>query len=82
MSPDEIRAIVREEIREAFKALAAQADNFPGYETDTIEDTAARMLKQVAENVENALRHSPTCKIRNGDRYYWDCDCGAEADVP
>jgi hypothetical protein len=78
VSPEEIRTIVREELREALKVLAAQADAFPGYGTDTIEDTAARMLKQVAENTEYALRHTPECKIRNGSRYYWDCDCGAK----
>jgi hypothetical protein len=77
MTPDDVvRAIVREEIREAFKVLASKADDFPGYETDTIEDTAARMLSSVAESVEEALQHAPSCKTRTGRRYYFDCDCG------
>lgn len=76
MTPDDVRAIVREEIREAFKVLVSKADAFPDYGTDTIEDTAARMLSKVAENVEEALRHTPKCKVRNGHRYYFDCDCG------
>ncbi|MFE5159091.1 hypothetical protein ACFRNT_11260 [Streptomyces sp. NPDC056697] len=77
MTADEIRAIVREELREALTVLAAQADAFPGYETDTVEDTAAHMLSRVTENAAEALRHASTCKTRTGSRYYWDCDCGA-----
>lgn len=61
LNADEIRAIVREELREAFRMLATEADRFPRYETDTIEDTAARMLSQVAESTEDKLRHTPTC---------------------
>lgn len=78
LNADEIRAIVREELREAFRMLATEADRFPGYETDTSEDTAARMLSQVAESTEDKLRHTPTCKLRIDGQYYWDCDCGAK----
>lgn len=78
VTPDEVRAIVREEIRKAFKVLAEGAGDFPGYETDTIEDTAAYMLQRVSEGVADTLRHLPTCKIRNGGRYYSDCDCGVK----
>jgi hypothetical protein len=78
VTPDDVRAIVREEIREAFRVLAAQASDFPGYETDTIEDTAARMLERVSEGVADVLRHASTCKLRNGGRYYSSCDCGAK----
>lgn len=62
------------------KALAVQANAFPGYETDTIEDTAAPMVTQVAESTADVLRHTPECKVRKGGRYYWDCDCGVRDD--
>ncbi|KDQ65662.1 hypothetical protein [Streptomyces sp. NTK 937] len=78
ITADEVRAIVREEIREAFKVLAAQADDFPGYETDTIEDSAASMLQRVAEGTVEILRHAPSCKLRDGGRWSWDCDCGVK----
>lgn len=78
ITADGIRAIVREEIQAAFKELAEQADSFPGYETDTIEDSAARMLQRVAEGTVEILRHSPACKLRSGGRWSWDCDCGVK----
>ncbi|WP_097964543.1 hypothetical protein [Streptomyces sp. or20] len=58
VTADEVRAIAREEIQAAFKALAEGASGFPGYETDTIEDGAARMLQRVAEGTADALRHA------------------------
>ncbi|MEU3285638.1 hypothetical protein [Streptomyces longwoodensis] len=79
MTADEVRAIVREEIREALKVLKDEAERFPSYDSDTLEDAAARVLGQVAESTESVLQHPPTCKIRNGGRYYWDCDCGVKA---
>ncbi|WP_327379383.1 hypothetical protein [Streptomyces sp. NBC_01212] len=78
MTPDEVRAIVREEIREALKVLQKEADNYPGYETGQIEDAASRMLESVAEATAEKLRHTPECKVRNGGRYWSNCDCGAE----
>lgn len=75
MTADEVRAIVREEIRQAFKVLAEEAGGFPGYETDTIEDSAAYMLQRVSDGVADTLRHLPTCKIRNAGSS-WECDCG------
>ncbi|MFJ6237995.1 hypothetical protein ACIQH0_28400 [Streptomyces griseus] len=78
VTTDAIRAIVRKEIQAAFKELAEQADSFPGYETDTIEDGAAHMLQRVAEGTVEILRHVPSCKLRNGGRWSWDCDCGVE----
>ncbi|MFB7479504.1 hypothetical protein ACFUEM_08865 [Streptomyces anulatus] len=78
VTADDIRAIVREEIQAAFKELAEQAGSFPGYETDTIEDSAAHMLHRVAEGTAEILRHAPSCKLRNGGRWSWDCDCGVK----
>ncbi|MGW6638529.1 hypothetical protein [Streptomyces cyaneofuscatus] len=78
VTADEVRAIVREEIQAAFKTLANEAGGFPGYETDTIEDSAAYMLQRVAEGTADILRHTSACKRRNGGRYYSDCDCGVK----
>ncbi|MFB7919345.1 hypothetical protein [Streptomyces sp. NPDC056061] len=78
MAPDEIRAIVREEIREALKVLQSAADMYPGYETDTVGDGAARMLESVAESTADRLRHGLECPVRARGAYYWDCTCDAK----
>ncbi|WP_406324010.1 hypothetical protein [Streptomyces niveus] len=79
MTPDEVRAIVREEIGEALKVLRDEADRYPGYETDTIKDEASSMLNVVVERTVDALRHSPECVLRGGGRHWSsDCNCGAE----
>ncbi|MER5501318.1 hypothetical protein ABT096_29515 [Streptomyces sp. NPDC002561] len=78
MTAEEIRTIVREEIREALKVLQSAADRYPGYETDTIGDGAARMLESVAGSTADRLRHGSGCPVRVNDAYYWDCNCGAD----
>jgi hypothetical protein len=79
MTPDEVRAIVREELQTALKVLQTQADRYPDYDSDTIEDKAARMLERVAERTADLLRHTPACTLRRNDGAYWsDCDCGVE----
>ncbi|KUF18816.1 hypothetical protein [Streptomyces silvensis] len=72
-TPDEVRAIVREEIRAAFAVLKTQAGDHSG--DDTIDYRAASVLSSVAESTADMLRHAPDCKIRRDGGYFWDCDC-------
>jgi hypothetical protein len=78
MTEQEIRDIVRDELQTALRTLQAEAENYPDYDSDTIEDKAAHMVGRVAERTADVLRHKSECKIRNGGRYYWDCDCGVK----
>lgn len=70
---DEIRAIVREEIREALIIVSKAADNYPGYDTDTIEDVAATVVQRVSEQAAETVSHEAGCPVR--DHWYAECGC-------
>lgn len=78
MTEERVREIVREEIRAALKVLEDRADRYPGYETDTLEDAAARVLSSVAESTESLLRHAPECVTRTESSVWSTCSCGVD----
>ena len=78
MDETRVREIIREEIRAAFQDMHEAAGRQPSYDSDHIEDVAARIVGSVAEDVADQLTHTITCKKRTGDAYYVsfrDCTC-------
>lgn len=78
MDENAIRELIRAEIRAAFNELSVSADNYPGYDTDTIEDVAANVLSRVARDAEDTLSHEATCQKRAGTDLAWcmrGCTC-------
>lgn len=64
MTEDEVRTVVREEIRQVLSDLAEGADSETGYESDIIETTSARIFSRIANRAVSCLddRESPFSK--------------------
>ena len=70
MEETRVREIIREEIRAAFQEMHQAADRQPSYDSDHIEDVAARIIGSVAESTADQLAHTIACEKRTGDDYY------------
>ncbi|MER6485704.1 hypothetical protein ABT264_19375 [Streptomyces virginiae] len=79
MTEDELRRIIREEIRAALEVLSAEAAALPSYETDRIDDAAAYMIERAADGAIETLKHAPDC-ARRAERGWRLCDCGKSGD--
>ncbi|MEO3974402.1 hypothetical protein [Streptomyces sp. CAU 1734] len=76
MESETVRRVVREEIRKALNVLVSEAHSFPNYETDTLEDTAARVLERLTESALDTLKHPEDCPVRRDRSWYGSCTCG------
>lgn len=66
---DEVRDIVREEITAALAVLIVAADDAPqSYETTETEDTAARVVEEIATATSERLKHNVHCPLRTESR--------------
>jgi len=74
MTPDEIRKLIREEIKAALQTLASSADRLDGYDTDHIESVALGAINRAAEQTADLSHHDPRCPDRYS-RYGGGCDC-------
>jgi len=74
LTEEQVRAIVREEMKAMLTSLELEANRADGYETGELESSALQAIRKVADAAHEVVDHKLDCASRS-DRYR-RCDCG------
>lgn len=75
MDREEIRQMIREEIKAALTSMANFAMVLDGYDSDHIETVALSAITKVAQATADLAQHSVECELR-GPSVWSKCTCG------